>query len=190
MFSATSHHSSCVGFRWRTCSSALPKHILNWESTFHPVSAVRNTFQKSNFKTKLSQFLFSPYRNWFSSWTLPPLRKGSEELNHLNVVQIFIHQSRSQQNRTRGCSEISDSGLKPSSNKKAVNLLCYGWRYNGATCGVTVSMSAFLACHQCYCASLSLAWGLNLPAVVCGIFWSSSPGVFSGYSGFLPSSID
>ena len=69
------------------------------------------------------------------------------------------------------------------------------WKYTkpicdcGATHGVTVSMSAFLACHQCYCAGLSLAWGLNLRPVVCGIFWSSSPGVFSGYSSFLPSFI-
>ena len=55
--------------------------------------------------------------------------------------------------------------------------------------GVRVSMSAFLACHQCYCAGSSLAWGLNLWALVCGIFWSSSPGVFSGYSGFYPSFI-
>ena len=39
-----------------------------------------------------------------------------------------------------------------------------------ATRGVTVSMSAFLACHQSYCAGSSLAWGLNLRAVVCGIF--------------------
>ena len=62
------------------------------------------------------------------------------------------------------------------------------WRY-WATRGVTVSMSAFLACHQCCCAGSSLAWGLNLRAVVCGIFWGSSPGVFSGYSGFLPSFI-
>ena len=54
---------------------------------------------------------------------------------------------------------------------------------------VTFSMSAFLTCHQCYCAGSSLAWGLTLRAVVCGIFWSSSPGVFSGYSGFLPSFI-
>ena len=59
----------------------------------------------------------------------------------------------------------------------------------GATRGVTVSMSTFLACHQCYCAGSSLSWGLNLRAVVCGIFWSSSPGVFSWYSGFLPSFI-
>ena len=41
---------------------------------------------------------------------------------------------------------------------------------DGATRGVTVSMSAFLACHQCYCAGSSLAWGLNLRALVCGIF--------------------
>ena len=41
---------------------------------------------------------------------------------------------------------------------------------NGTTHGVTVSMSAFLACHQCYCAGLSLVWGLNLRALVCGIF--------------------
>ena len=41
---------------------------------------------------------------------------------------------------------------------------------HGATRGVTVSMSAFLACHQCYCAGSSLTWGLNLRAVVCGIF--------------------
>ena len=38
-----------------------------------------------------------------------------------------------------------------------------------ATRGVTVSMSAFLACHQCYCAGSSLAGGLDLRAVVCGI---------------------
>ena len=59
----------------------------------------------------------------------------------------------------------------------------------GATRGVTVGTSAFLACHQYYCASSSLAWGLNLRALVCGIFWSSSSGVFSGYSGSLPSFI-
>ena len=59
----------------------------------------------------------------------------------------------------------------------------------GTTRGVTVSMSAFLACHQCYCAGSSLAWGLNLRAVVYGIFRSSSPGVFCGSSGFLPSFI-
>ena len=41
---------------------------------------------------------------------------------------------------------------------------------DGATRGVRVSMSAFLACHQCYCVGSSLAWGLNLRAVVCGIF--------------------
>ena len=37
-------------------------------------------------------------------------------------------------------------------------------------CDVAVSTSAFLACHQCYCAGLSLAWGLNLWTLVCGIF--------------------
>ena len=40
----------------------------------------------------------------------------------------------------------------------------------GATRGVTVSMFAFLACHQCCCAGSGLAWDLNLRAVVCGIF--------------------
>ena len=33
-------------------------------------------------------------------------------------------------------------------------------------CGVMVSTSAFLACHQCYCVGSSLAWGLNLRALV------------------------
>ena len=55
--------------------------------------------------------------------------------------------------------------------------------------GVTVSTFAFLACHQCYCTGSSLTWGLNLWALVCGIFWSLLSGVFSGYSGFLPSFI-
>ena len=41
---------------------------------------------------------------------------------------------------------------------------------SGFGCGVTVSASAFLACNQCYCSGSSLAWGLNLRAVVCGIF--------------------
>ena len=40
----------------------------------------------------------------------------------------------------------------------------------GATRGVMDSMSAFLACHQCYCAGSSPVWGLNLRALVCGIF--------------------
>ena len=40
----------------------------------------------------------------------------------------------------------------------------------GATRGVMVSTSAFLVCHQCYCAGSSHAWGLNLQALVCGIF--------------------
>ena len=30
--------------------------------------------------------------------------------------------------------------------------------HHGAMCGVTVSTSTFLACHQCYCVGLSLAW--------------------------------
>ena len=41
---------------------------------------------------------------------------------------------------------------------------------DGPTRGVTVSTSAFLACHQCCCAGSSFAWGLNLRALVCGIF--------------------
>ena len=40
----------------------------------------------------------------------------------------------------------------------------------GATRGVTVSTSSFLACHQYDCAGSSLAWGLNLWALVHGIF--------------------
>ena len=54
---------------------------------------------------------------------------------------------------------------------------------------VTGCTSAFLACHECYCAALSLAWSLNLRALVYNIFWSLLPGVFSWYSGFLPSFI-
>ena len=63
--------------------------------------------------------------------------------------------------------------------KTATTEAIEGYRYcpeavrnesSGATRGVTVSVSAFLACHPCYCAGSSLAWGLNLRAVVCGIF--------------------
>ena len=67
-----------------------------------------------------------------------------------------------------------------------IGLFCH---FSGSTCGVTVSTSAFLACHQCCCAGSSLAWGLNHRALVCGIFLSSSPWVFSVYSGFLPAFI-
>ena len=61
--------------------------------------------------------------------------------------------------------------------------------FTGSTRGVMVSTSAFLACHQCYSAGSSLVWGLNFRALVCCIFWSSVSGVFTGYSGFLPSFI-
>ena len=40
----------------------------------------------------------------------------------------------------------------------------------GATCGVTVSTSAFLSCHQICCAGSSLALGVNLRAVAYVIF--------------------
>ena len=59
----------------------------------------------------------------------------------------------------------------------------------GVTRGVMVSMSAFLTCDQCYCVGSSPGWGLTFQALVCGIFWSSSPAVFFGYSSFLPSFI-
>ena len=42
--------------------------------------------------------------------------------------------------------------------------------FDGAICGVMVSVSAFLARHKCYCVGSSLAWGLSLRALVCGIF--------------------
>ena len=57
-----------------------------------------------------------------------------------------------------------------------------------ATRGVAVSTSAFLACHQCYCVGLSLAWGLNLRAFVCGLFWSSRHGFSPGTPGSSPPS--
>ena len=41
---------------------------------------------------------------------------------------------------------------------------------SGATRGLTVSTSVFLVCNQCCSLDLSLAWGLNLWALVCGIF--------------------
>ena len=47
---------------------------------FHSLSTTRNAFNKSSFITKLSQFLFSPYRSWFSSLKLLPLTLGSEKL--------------------------------------------------------------------------------------------------------------
>ena len=60
--------------------------------------------------------------------------------------------------------KIHGSGLNPLACTTALS------GTKGATRGVTVSMSAFLACHQCYCAGSSLTWGLNFQAVVCGIF--------------------
>ena len=45
---------------------------------------------------------------------------------------------------------------------------------------LTVSMSAFLACHQCNCAGSSLVWGLNLRTVVCGISEARRQGFSQG----------
>ena len=134
----TPNHTNCVNFNWRLTMLCLHTSSSKCEFAFTSSVSRKYTLNKSNFKTKLSHFLFSSYRNWFE-------------------FKIVATDSR----------------------KLRVK--------RGVTCDVTVSMSAFLACHQCYCAGSSLVWGLNLRAVVCGIFWSSSPGVFSGYSGFLPS---
>ena len=41
---------------------------------------------------------------------------------------------------------------------------------NGAMSGITVCMSAFLACHQCYSVGSRLGWGLNSQALICDIF--------------------
>ena len=58
-------------------------------------------------------------------------------------------------------------------------------RYSGTTCGVMVSTSTFLACHQCE----NAGWALNVRALVRGIFLKLVIRAFSGYSGFLPSFI-
>ena len=68
--------------------------------------------------------------------------------------------------RWNACVHRLDLGLYPHPKEFWGN----GVRTHVNSRGVTVSMSAFLACHQCYCAGSSLAWGLNLRAVVCGIF--------------------
>ena len=53
----------------------------------------------------------------------------------------------------------------------------------GAMRTLTVSTSVFLACHQCYCAGLSFAWGLNLLAFSEARRQGFSPGtpVFSSF---------
>ena len=48
-------------------------------------------------------------------------------------------------------------------------VLQYVGLIDGATRGVIVRMSAFLACHQWYSAGSSLGWDLNFQAVVCGL---------------------
>ena len=83
----------------------------------------------------------------------------------------------------------TDTGFCSCINPSKTSVKFTKYHRDSLTCGVMVSMFAVLACHQCYCAGSSLIWGLNLWALVCGIFWSSSAGVFSGYSGFLPSII-
>ena len=51
---------------------------------------------------------------------------------------------------------------------------------HGATRGIIISTSVFLACHQCLSAGSSLGWDLNFQALVCGIsearFQRFSPG--------------
>ena len=56
------------------------------EFTFHPLSTVRNTFNKLNFKTKLSQFLFSPYMNWFSIWNCHHWHRRVKSINILWIT--------------------------------------------------------------------------------------------------------
>ena len=51
---------------------------------------------------------------------------------------------------------------------------------SGATRGVMVSWSPFLASHQCYSVGLCLAWGWNFGAEICGIVLSFSSGFSAG----------
>ena len=61
----------------------LDKSWSEKESTYHPPSTAWSTFNKSILKTKLSLFLFSPYRNWFWSLKLSPLTPESSEFSKL-----------------------------------------------------------------------------------------------------------
>ena len=70
----------------------------------------------------------------------------------------------------RGRKTDRDTNKDKGINKDAQGNTIYSTSWILVRHGVTVSMSAFLACHQCYCAGSSLAWGLNLRALVCGIF--------------------
>ena len=127
--------------------------------------------------------------SWYSVCRVPMVewRLDYEDCRHLTVVGIH------------------DTGTRARTGWNGIRILWLGERHKydlqilsqwssmskcqRVTCGVTVAMSAFLACHQCYYVGSSLAWGLNLQALLCGTFWSSLPGAFSRYSSFLPSFI-
>ena len=66
--------------------------------------------------------------------------------------------------------EGAELTLRACDHKTAYRLRNLRHAGNNVTRGVTVSTSAFLDFHQCYCADSSLAWGLNLRVLVCGIF--------------------
>ena len=99
----------------------------------------------------------------------PPLthftlsRKGQE-------VPFLPHTLTSEEKHSSRCKQICTEASSTDFRLEQSLLQMQNMPAHHSLRAVTVSMSAFLACHQCYCAGSSLAWGLNLRAVVYGIF--------------------
>ena len=137
-------------------------------------TAHTHTHQPHPYKTNSSE---SPYQTKQGIFNTTTTEHPTRNLCNHSWSEITLQQS-----------------LSPCFHQKPTGVQAHGWSFSlhtfGATCGVMVSTSAFLASHHCESAGSSLSWGLNFRALVCDIFWSSSSAVFSRCSSFLSSFID
>ena len=121
----------------------------------------------------VSFFFFSEIGGWAYTWYITFYTSLVQKWGVGAYMVVGAYKVLYSTCRRRGISLTLAWSEKGSNRYSPVAILCdrdsmrIGRR---ATRGVTVSMSDFLACHQCYRTGSSLAWGLNLRAVVCGIF--------------------
>ena len=190
---ARSYRLECVvfsvarrrGFSLRTSYWCLRRHVVSWLA--RPAFLARDCHQGQSAGstlgwglefTGLSVWCFLLLVVWDSRWALVTSASGDSSCSGLLVCFL---------------SKSQGAGLRLGWGLNSPAWVCgIFWSSSSeilaghvleATRGVMVCSSAFLLrdCYQCLSAASRLGWGLNLPAWVCGIFWSSSLGILAGH---------
>ena len=180
LYAGTANHKTCQG-HWSNWKAQYTAHTCDRWCCFIVMRCVWTFHQWSRLLCTCMCTL------WRDSPSVPCNRQSEcwNDVHHTSQSKCSLQQT---EWMLKWCSSYQSIKVFPATDRvNAEMMFVIPVNQSVKYLAVMVYISAFLACHQFHSAGSSLGWGLNFGAEVCGIFWSSSSRVFSGYSSFLPS---